>query len=266
MNTLWARGRRRGCFAGRLSADTVQLVGLRRIVGLLVAAGTVALTTAPAMAHAQRHDPKHGAGRGTSTNWSGYAIDGTNATDVVGSWTQPTAFCSAGETSWSSPWVGIDGDNSSTVEQIGTDSDCQNGSPVYYAWYEMYPKSLVTIPITVSPNESFTGEVTYTGSGSYTLTLSDSAGDHFTTVQSSTKARRSSVEWIEEGPSSGSLTDFGSVPFASASATISGQAGPLVSFGTAAVPITMVTKKGLVRAVPGPVSSKSAFTVTWEHS
>jgi hypothetical protein len=241
-------------------------VGLQRIAVPLFVVGAIGLGAAPAMARAQRHDPKHGSGRGTSTNWSGYAIDGTNATHVVGTWTQPTATCAPGENSWSSPWVGIDGDNSSTVEQIGTDSDCQNGKPVYYAWYEMYPKSLVTIAITVSPNEVFTGEVTYAGSGSYTLTLSDSNGDNFQTVQTSSKARRSSVEWIVEGPSNGSLTSFGSVPFSAAAATISAQSGSLASFGAAATPITMVTKKGVQRSAPGPVSSQSSFTITWLHS
>jgi len=29
--------------------------------------------------------------------------------------------------------------NSTSVEQLGTDSDCDSGTPSYYAWYEMYP-------------------------------------------------------------------------------------------------------------------------------
>jgi Peptidase A4 family len=210
--------------------------------------------------------PKHKYGRGTSTNWSGYAVNGTGATDVIGTWTQPAATCASGENSWSSPWVGIDGDNSNTVEQIGTDTDCQNGGAFYYAWYEMYPKSLVTIPaVPVSPGHSYTGEVTY-ASGAFVLKLRDNnTGATYTTTQVSKRARRSSVEWVMEGPSSGLLTNFGSVGLSAASATISNLTGNLGSFGTAAQPITMVTKAGVPRAVPSAVSGGTAFSVSWQH-
>jgi hypothetical protein len=38
------------------------------------------------MAHGVVHGPKRKLGAGTSTNWSGYSVDGTNATFVTGSW------------------------------------------------------------------------------------------------------------------------------------------------------------------------------------
>jgi hypothetical protein len=185
---------------------------------------------------------------------------------VIGSWTQPTATCSAGENSWSSPWVGIDGDNSNTVEQIGTDTDCSGGTPYYYAWYEMYPKSLVVIgSIAVHRGDSFTGEVTAGASGSYLLKLTNTTtGASFQTTQNSKRARRSSVEWVMEGPSSGLLTNFGTVGFTAASATISGQTGSLGSFANAD-PITMVTQQGIARAVPSAVTGGSAFSVAWQH-
>ena len=169
---------------------------IRSIWGLSALLAALAIGAAPALAHAKVHGPKRAFGRGTSTNWSGYAVDGSNATSVAGSWTQPAVSCGINENSWSSPWVGIDGDNSNTVEQIGTDSDCQNGKAVYYAWYEMYPKSLVTIPMTVTAGHTYAGSVTYSPtSGSFTLTLADqTAGTTpYTTTQSSRKARRSSA-------------------------------------------------------------------------
>src|SRR5580700_4003897 len=66
-----------------------------------------------------------------STNWSGYAVTtatGSTFTNVNGSWIVPTANCSSSgvQTAASSFWIGIDGFNSSTVEQIGTDSDCDS--------------------------------------------------------------------------------------------------------------------------------------------
>jgi len=233
---------------------------------VLALAGFAAFALLPAVsvAHPGSHAPKHKYGRGTSTNWSGYDVTGSGATHVIGTWTQPAPTCAAGENSWSSPWVGIDGDTSGTVEQIGTDTDCSNGSASYYAWYEMYPKSLVTIPIpmTVDSGDSFTGEVTYTA-GAYELRLTNnSTGASFQTTQTSKKAKRSSVEWIMEGPSRGLLTNFGTAPFSAASATINSHTGSLGSF-TNAQPITMVTRAGATRAAPSAVSGGTAFSVNW---
>jgi hypothetical protein len=230
-----------------------------------VAVLSAILFAAPAAGAAVRHDPRHGFGHGTSTNWSGYAVDGTGATNVVGTWTEPAVSCAPGENSWSAPWVGIDGDTSKTVEQTGTESDCENGTPVYDAWWEMYPKNPVQIPMPVHPGDSMTGQVTYQTSGSFILTLTDNTTHAtFSTTQMSKKARRTSVEWIMEGPSSSLLSDFGTVPFSSASATISGQTGSLGSFANAD-PITMISQQGVTRAVPSTVSGGSSFGVTWQH-
>ena len=233
----------------------------------VLAAAAAALSVIPAAAGARqlRHDPKHPVGRGTSSNWAGYAVDGSGATYVTASWTQPFATnCLAVPNSWSSPWVGIDGDTSNTVEQIGTDSDCSHGVPRYDAWWEMYPKSAVTISaITVHPGDALTAAVSY-GTGGYTMTLTDTTtGATFTTTQSSSKAVRSSVEWIMEGPSKGNLTDFSSIGFTNASGSIGGQT---VSPDSAnANPIEMVTNHGAARAVPG-LTGPGAFGVTWQQS
>jgi peptidase A4-like protein len=195
---------------------------------------------------------------------------------VVGTWTQPTAVCSPGENSWSSPWVGIDGNASNTVEQIGTDTDCSNGQPFYYAWYEMYPKPLVfinTVPVT--PGNSYTGEVTY-ASGTFTLKLTNNTtGQSFTTTQSSKKARRTSVEWVMEGPSSGLLTHFSTnssntIPFTAAAQSISGKTGNISTFtgggSTNPQSITMVDSKGTTtRAQPTGITGGTSFNVNWLH-
>src|SRR5215472_3488086 len=66
----------------------------------------------------------------TSSNWSGYAVTGAkgSVSDVTGSWIVPTMDCSTTPTGYSAMWVGIDGYSSNTVEQIGTESDCVNGT------------------------------------------------------------------------------------------------------------------------------------------
>ena len=52
----------------------------------------------------------------TSTNWAGYAAAGQPGqfTSVSSSWTQPTVTCSNQQT-FSSFWVGLDGDRKSVV-------------------------------------------------------------------------------------------------------------------------------------------------------
>src|SRR5438128_5122984 len=79
-------------------------------------------------------------GAATSTNWSGYAVTGPagSVTDAKGSWIVPSVTCSSAA-SYSSFWVGIDGIGSNTVEQAGTDSDCQMGRPTYYTCEQFYP-------------------------------------------------------------------------------------------------------------------------------
>ena len=234
---------------------------------LLVATCAVMLMAAPAAASAApgSRAPRHRIGRGTSTNWSGYAVDGSNATKVAATWTEAAVKCAARENSWSSPWVGIDGDTDNTVEQTGTDSDCVNGTPYYYAWYEMYPKSAVTAALSVRPGDSITGTVSY-AAGLFTLSLKDNnTGASFSTVQTSKKATRSSVEWIVEGPSNGLLSDFDSVPFSGASAAINGQTASLGSLA-GEYPITMQTASVAPRAVSSAITGGNAFSVSWQHS
>src|SRR5262249_15762449 len=65
-----------------------------------------------------------------STNWSGYAVTGgTGAfTSISASWTEPTGTCTSGQ-KFSSFWVGLDGFNSNSVEQTGSEVDCSGRTP-----------------------------------------------------------------------------------------------------------------------------------------
>lgn len=202
----------------------------------------------------------------TSTNWSGYASTGTTYSSVAGSWTQPSASCASGETSYSSFWVGIDGDTTSSVEQTGTDADCSSGTPTYYAWYEMYPKYPVNLSNTVRPGDHLTASVTVSGSGTFTLKISDSTqGWSYSTNQKSTRAKRGSAEWIAEAPSSSGgvlpLTNFGTVSFSNCTAN-----GTAISSNPNVDEIVMETSSGTVKAQPSSLSGGNAFSVAWKHS
>ncbi len=210
----------------------------------------------------------------TSTNWSGYAVTGPSGStsDAKGSWIVPAIQGACTSTNqYSSFWVGIDGYNSGTVEQTGTDSDCQGGSPVYYAWYEFYPKpSFLINGLTVHPGDHMTAEASSSGR-SFVVTITDTTtGASFTKSARVNSAQRSSAEWIAEAPSSGGvlpLANFGTVSFSSCDATISGTTGTIGSFGSNVHQITMVTSGGATKASPSALSgSGDSFSVRWVSS
>jgi hypothetical protein len=239
---------------------------LRRIIVAAVVAAIAAAV--PALAAAKpasglMNDPNHKLTNSTSTNWSGYAATGGQFTSVSASWTQPTAVCSFG-TSYSSFWVGIDGDGSNSVEQTGSSADCSSANvPNYYAWYEMYPKYPVNLSGTVRPGDAFTASVTTDRVGRFTLTISDSTQHwSYQTTQRANKASLYSAEVIAEAPSSRSgvlpLTNFGTVSFTNSTAN----GVSLASFNPDR--IDMVSGS-TTKASTGSISSSGAFSVTWKH-
>jgi hypothetical protein len=202
-----------------------------------------------------------------STNWSGYAATTGTYTTVSASWTQPAGICSRGD-QYSAFWVGLDGYNSSSVEQTGSAVDCIGRTARYYAWYEMYPAASVTYPNTVRAGDHFTASVTYIGSNQYTLTISDSTQNWTqSTTKSLSGAPRSSAEVIAEAPcctASGGilpLTDFGTMSFTGSTANGSaiGNAGGLTE-------IIMVDNSGRDKDTISSLSSGENFSATWLRS
>jgi hypothetical protein len=203
--------------------------------------------------------------------------------DVKGSWKVPAikGACPS-STQYASFWVGIDGYDSNTVEQIGTDSDCLNASPVYYAWYEFYPHNFHYVPhMPIEPGDIMSAEVSYS-TGEFTVSITDvTSGKSWSTTHTMSNAKRSSAEWIIEATSSGSrifpLADFGTVDFGYRSekvslpceATVNGASGPIGSAAFAAnlFEITMVASDGkTVMSQPSDVTDETSFTDKWENA
>jgi hypothetical protein len=234
----------------------------------------------------------HDDGSYDSTNWAGYAVTGNNGsvTSVTGSWIVPTATCGSGRGSsaeYASFWVGIDGWTSNSVEQIGTDSDCSNGKPSYYAWYEFYPEpSYYAGKLTnLTPGHKMSATVSYNAAkADFTATITDETEPSLTFTTTFTPTRqtgtpqRSSAEWIAEAPSSSSgvlaLADFGTVYFGddytsvagTCYATVSNVTGSINSFGSNVQMTSMVTegKNPLAMATPSALTKDgSSFLVTW---
>ena len=209
-------------------------------------------------------------GTASSTNWSGYAATGTTFDAVTGSWTVPTVTCSGTRSAYSSEWIGIDGDVSSTVEQDGTEADCIDGSPSYDAWYELYGDSsqnggaeieLSTTTYPVLPGDQVAASVSE-AAGKWTFALKDTSTSHpnwsFTSASIVFSAAESSAEWIVERPelcgstcSLTSLANFGTTSLGNATASTSTTTGAPIDAFTS-VSIDMVNNTGTrVLALPG---------------
>lgn len=212
---------------------------------------------------APRFDPNKKISQSTSSNWSGYSAVNGRYTSVSASWTQPTASCTSA-TTYSSFWVGLDGDGSNTVEQTGTSADCSGGTARYYAWYEMYPKFPVNLTLAIRSGDPITATVTTDGSGNFTLSITDAkTGLSSTTTQHSRKARLASAEAIAEAPSGSGgvlpLTNFGTVSFGST--TVNGK--PIGSFNPDRIDMA---SGSTLKAQTSALSGGSSFSVAWKHS
>jgi hypothetical protein len=207
-----------------------------------------------------------------SDNWGGYAVVGTAFTDARGSWIVPSVDCTVNPNGAASLWVGIDGWDDRTVEQTGTESQCNGIAPVTYAWYEFAPKAGITIrSMHVSPGEGMEADVHCEGSR-FVITIADSTtGRYFRTSAAVPQAKRASAEWIVESNGYSGLPDFDAARFgrdftratdtnAAADATTS---GPIGAFGKR-VQVSILSNNNRDEAVPSFLSfDGSSFTVTY---
>ena len=251
--------------------------------GATAAPRTEPARSAPTAARAPDAPLGKGGGVTDSLDWAGYAVEGASFSDVSGSWTQPSATCDGSKVSQSAFWVGIDGYLSSdpSVQQVGTDADCVKhakktpGGPSYYAWYELYPDSIVVLPTgsnPVAPGDALSASVSETGSR-VTLSLVDAGRWTFSTVQTAPAAPLAeSAEWIAEAPTTCTskkckavaLTDFGSVAFTGA--TADGEAVDAPGYTVHQIMMAKNKKGADLKATASALSGGDAFTVTWVHA
>lgn len=198
-----------------------------------------------------------------SYNWSGFAdattyqpvSDCTSAADgcqsvslVTGSWTVPAVTCPSppfqNEDQFVADWVGVDGFNDTTVEQTGTASYCFEGTPYYYAWYELYPNATVVEgPLSCAddnigcprPGDRITAAIQVQQAtpteDNFRLSLIDfsTPADSFTTTEQcpTSTCFDNSAEWVTERPAFDTtgvvpLADFSSTGFSGAGLVANG--------------------------------------------
>jgi hypothetical protein len=199
-----------------------------------------------------------------SSNWSGYAVTGGTFTTASASWVQSAITCTSGggETDMS-PWVGIDGYSTSTVEQTGSSGDCNGATPDYYAWYELYPRNVILIHHTVKPGDHFTATVTHTTGDRYKLMLKDVTEGWTNTVTKSIKAKDASAEAVMEMAAS-HLTDFGPDQFTGF--TVDGK--PIGSYTSSPFKIEQmeIRVKGTICDSTSSLTAEKDFLVTWQNA
>jgi Peptidase A4 family len=208
-------------------------------------------------------------------NWSGYADTSTKKgafTKVSGSWKEPTVTCSA-EDQILATWVGLDGYSDATVEQIGVDAQCFEGTAFYYSWYEMFPAATVVIGQTVAPGDSISASVVRS-STKYTLSITDSthtanSGSAAKTCKATT-CLDTSAEWIAERPEYSTTGDvplahYGTWTLSGGAVTSGGKAGTISSYKPAE--ITMIdSTDSYALSTPSALSGGNSFKMTWDNS
>ena len=228
----------------------------------------------------------------SSSNWAGYADTNDTFNSVASSWTEPTVNCAdsnsglngllslsgllGGPGAASAFWVGLDGYNSTSVEQLGTDSDCDSGTPVVLRLVRDVPEPLRDAAQPVSSEagrpDDGAGVVELGGHVVHAEIKDATAGWTFSTTQTGSGFARSSAEVIAEAPSSCSilfcsevpLADFGQINYSGSSViNTAGTKGSLAAFN--ANEITM-SDNGTTLATPSSLSSDgSSFSVSLER-
>jgi Peptidase A4 family len=252
-----------------------------------VGAATASSSPAPGQATIVGVSPHAGAPSGLpliSENWSGYAaISNSKFTYAHSRFVQPSVKCTGDPHQNVSAWVGLDGFTSGTVEQDGTDAFCggkQHTTPVYYAWYELFPAGSVRV-FNVKPGDVIDATAEFTG-GKFELTIADLTSHRSVTKTAGcASCERSSAEWIVERPAecfgSGlsncvldALPNFKSLTLTMNTAKTSsgGAAKPIGSFTNYPIAMIQPLNKGFISldTAGGLNAAGDTFTVTWDRS
>jgi hypothetical protein len=201
----------------------------------------------------------------TSPNWAGYAATGAAGTftSVAANWIVPPVAC--GGAARSSYAVGLDGDGTSTIEQIGTESDCNGDFELDSGWFQMAPNAPVFFKNPVKPGDAMTASVTALGGGAFMLTLFDMTQNWTQiTQQTSAAATLGSAEIVAQDPvqdgQAQPLSSFGIVDFLGAAINSAAIAAPINE-------ATMVSSAGDTLAEPSNITGGVGnFAVGWDAS
>ena len=161
-----------------------------------------------------------------SANWAGYVnvvAPGSYFNDVIAYWRVPHFSCRGRLLlggSHAGQWIGIDGWQSTSVEQEGDSVDCvvtKHGRHRYSVargttmWYEMYPRPPQAYGDVAAPGDEMGAETKYLGNDEFQLFLKDfTNGRYINTVQTCPRTcALHTTEAINEIPGKGVRAHFG---------------------------------------------------------
>jgi len=256
-------------------------------------------------------DKSHGknrqAGPANSGNWSGFELDRsllvfgirpprarlTEPYDwVAGEWNVPAVSSEPNRQTYSTLWVGLDGDGLVDLVQAGTEQDSVNYSllfvnvtvSTYYAWTEFLPQQpteQVISGLVVNPGDLMFTEVWMGNAGSsptlagafgifLIMNLSTGAYTNVYTPVGGTRVSGSEAVWIMERPTVGGslpdLANYGSAIISSASARKANAArhqGYIAYQGARNKQITMVNGADILSTVT-PIDANS-MRFNWQR-
>jgi hypothetical protein len=200
----------------------------------------------------------------TTENWAGYVSTGGTYTTVSGSWTVPSVVAGAGPVAADATWIGIGGDTSSDLIQVGTQNVVEDGQVTPGSFYEQLPNTSQAVPnLSVSAGDTITASIKEVATGEWSISIEDITNGESYTNTVAYSSSESSAEWVEEAPSDGNaivpLDQFGTVTFTGGSTTENGDTVSIA--GSNAQALTMDDEEGQALATTSALSSGD-FTVT----
>lgn len=138
-------------------------------------------TTPPTMTPPVSNLPILPPTRGRSS-WGGYVFpipSTTNNAQVSATWNVSNITCTQnGQTQQDlGSWVGFGGysQSDSYIAQLGTDDQCNNGTPSYVSWTEAFPAAPVFTNYTVRTGDQISANVTFQGNNTFATQMSDAS-------------------------------------------------------------------------------------------
>ena len=254
------------------------------LLGAVLSAGSGAARSQPFFGTQRSLGPASANDTETSSNWAGYAVTHRKPfASATGRWVQPAAICSAVDSTYSGFWVGLGGfaAKSFAVEQTGTLANCSRGSAYYTAWYELYPRPPAMVRIAVRPGDLLSATVAVAKKTVVIRLKNVTTGKLFTKKLRMNRPDLGSAEWVAEAPSgcdvAGNcstlpLTNFGTVSFSHATATIKGHKGRISDPVWSATTIELHSDDPThpstagANAIPGALGPDGgSFAVTWQQ-
>lgn len=194
-----------------------------------------------------------------SENWSGYISTNGTFTGVSGSWTIPQIIDNTPGAD--ATWVGIGGVNSQDLIQAGTQATVgRSGRVSYEAFYETLPNISHPLNIQVNPGDSVSVSVNQPSTNNWVISIKDNTTGESTQINQTYASSLSSVEWIEEAPSTlrsiYPLDNFGMINFTNATAIENGQSVGIAQ--TSPQPVTMANQFREALATPSDIGNDGA--------